>query len=322
MGLVVGAGRADPLDEHRFELRRTDHGWTGALFEGPAVVGRTPLTGGSTPAFVRLRRTGRFVGVDVDGQCLLWRESELQTAGAMLGHYGCSAGAAGDKLRVYTEQVYNDLFQTAPVDWRVACGTWEVTNRWDCDPRWSFFSGRGEEGLAAIWNKREFSGNLVVEFYASIRMQRNRGKQYEYAGDINLTLCGDGRDLTSGYSFLFGGWDDTATCIVRRRAIVARTRDVLIPREKEIHRRWFYIRAEKRGQTLKFLVDNVPVLTYTDPQPLPGGQVAVWTHNNSLMVARVRVSFEGPAPREMPSAGPGHVPECVYDVIPHLARAR
>ena len=63
------------------------------------------------------------------------------------------------------------------------------------------------------------------------------------------------------------------------------------------------------------------MLTYTDSQPLPDGQVALWTYNNSIMVARVRVSFEGAAPRELPCAGRANVPECIYDVIPQLAES-
>src|SRR5690242_13450619 len=54
-------------------------------------------------------------------------------------------------VEVENGHVYDYTFTTAPVDWRVQSGVWEMTNRWNCSPGWSWFGGRSEE-IAAVWN--------------------------------------------------------------------------------------------------------------------------------------------------------------------------
>jgi len=204
-----------------------------------------------------------------------------------------------DTLRVYT-------FSKAASDWRPAAGTWEISNRWECDPRWSFFSGVPDaSSLAAIWNKYAFDGDVSVEFAVGPKMETARGgTAYRYTRDFNVTLCADGKDLTSGYSFLYGGWDNKETAITRGNSVVARCAAV-IPRASGIHRRWFYLKAEKLGSTLNFYVDGSRVLTYTDPNPLPGNRMAIWTWGNGIMVSRVRISASAIKAAEPPGTPRG-----------------
>ncbi len=319
VGLIVGAEDAKEDSGYRLDASKADGkaAWKVSLFEGARLMGEQELPLGRQPYRFRLRKAGRFAAAYVDGRCLLYGRSAEPLRGARIAYYSRGVEIARDDVHIYTDHVYNDLFRTAPVDWRVACGTWEVTNRWQCDPRWSFFSGR-DTRLAAIWNKRQFAGDLTVEFFAGPKMDRSRGKEYEYASDMNVTICADGQDLTSGYSFLYGGWHNTASAIVRKNAVVARTRSHIIPNHTNIHRRWFHIRAEKRGANLALYIDGARVLTYTDPNPLPGGQMAIWTYDNGLMVSRVRISYEGDAPLERPRLLPPRPQACVYDVVPTL----
>jgi len=218
-----------------------------------------------------------------------------------------------DGFRVYSPAATNYPFSKAPSDWRVASGIWMVTNRWQCDPRWSFFSGytlshqerlmtTAEQELpadrklqAVLWNKRQYGDNVVVEFFAGIKMNRRRGGRYGYARDINCTLSADGKDLSSGYSFLFGGFDNDHSAILRNGKEVARTASSevhRIPRKSNIHHRWFYVRAERKGNKLHFMVDGGKVvdLEYTDPDPLPGKHLAIWTWDCGIMISRVRIS--------------------------------
>ena len=102
------------------------------------------------------------------------------------------------------------------------------------------------------------------------------------------------------------------------RAFVAKSRSHTIPYRSNIHRRWFHIRAEKRGANLAYYIDGERVLTYTDTHPLPGGQVAIWTYNNGLMISRVRISYEGRAPQERPLIVPAAGQQSVYDLVPSL----
>ena len=65
-------------------------------------------------------------------------------------------------LQLDSAHVYDYTFAVAPTDWRVASGTWEMTNRWSCSPGWSWFGGRSDE-TAAIWNKRKLLQDLLGE---------------------------------------------------------------------------------------------------------------------------------------------------------------
>src|SRR5687767_15115984 len=68
------------------------------------------------------------------------------------------------EVEVNNGHVYDYTFASAPSDWRVQSGVWEMTNRWDCSPGWSWFGGRSEE-IAAVWHKRKFSGDFSIQFY-------------------------------------------------------------------------------------------------------------------------------------------------------------
>ncbi|HRR81644.1 MAG TPA: hypothetical protein P5118_15795, partial [Planctomycetota bacterium] len=143
---------------------------------------------------------------------------------------------------------------------------------------------------------------VSVEFAVGPKMDTSKGgTAYKYTRDFNVTICADGQDLSSGYSFLYGGWDNKETAITRGNTVVARC-DSVIPRSSGIHRRWFYLKAEKRGNTLNFFVDGVRVLTYKDPDPLPGNRVGIWTWGNGIMVSRVRISARALGGTEPPGA--------------------
>jgi len=316
ISLAVGADPAAHEIGYWFDVERQKGQWIATLSNGLKTIHRQTLANGAKLHRVNLRRAGSFIVAGINGKEVA-RHRDVASSGMCVGYNVMGGTPAWDDIRVFTNNVYNDLFRQAPADWRVTGGVWEVTNRWECDDRWSFFSGRSK-ALAAIWNKQRFAGDLVVEFYAGIKMNSDRGDAYQYAGDINLTICGDGQDLTSGYSFLFGGWDDTTTAIVRQEEIVARTSKMVIPREKGIHRRWFYVRVTKRGGELNFSIDGSFILTYTDPNPLSDGQIALWTHNNGLMVARVRVSHEGAMPAAVVAGTARRNAKCIYDVLPSL----
>ncbi|HOX04782.1 MAG TPA: hypothetical protein PK280_00150 [Planctomycetota bacterium] len=245
-----------------------------------------------------LRKAGPFLVGSVNGSDLItWRDPEPLT-GQKVAWKSKGVNVEEDGFRVYCPAVQNETFDRAPADWRVAEGIWEVTNRWQCDPRWSFFSGRPggrQKKLAALWNKRQLGDDVVLEFFAGIKMDSARGGQYQYARDINCTLSADGKDLASGYSFLFGGFNDDRSSILRSGVEVAKTPpggNAVIPRTGGIHHQWFYIRAERKGPQLRFTVDGGRRvdLTYTDPQPLTGKRMAIWNWDCGIIFSRVRVS--------------------------------
>jgi len=254
---------------------------------------------------LRLRRMGPFVLGYLGDQRVLQFKDESPLAGVHAGWRAAGmARARGVRLSpsdfvIYSDNVRDYTFRRAPTDWRIAAGQWDVANRWQCDPRWSFFSGRSN-GLAAIWNKRPCEGDVSVEFYVGTMMDRSRGRGYQdYAADYNATICADGSDLASGYSFVFGGDQNSVTRIYRGRTVLAETRGHLIE-TRGLHRRWYHVRVSKTGRRLAMHIDGQPALACEDPDPLPGKYVAIWTHDNGIMVARVRVSASRLLDREPP----------------------
>ena len=266
---------------------------------------------------VAIQREGKNIWVKLEGKELLSFRDPVPLRGITLGllappTFDVSA------LRVTRAQVKDYLFEQAPVDWdRV--GTWQITNRFSCDPRWSHMNGESF-GLAAFWNKHEFYGDFTIEFYAGMRMRQGAMREgiawyYPRVGDINLAFCGDGTDIFSGYNLIVAEWDrfwsERNTRIYRRHELLASSDRELIPRTREgrpmkrvielgwdpggrpIHGAWYYIKVRRRGKRIDFFFDNVKVMSCEDPVPLAGGRFALWTQHNSIVVARAKIAYEG-----------------------------
>ncbi|NLJ37132.1 MAG: tetratricopeptide repeat protein, partial [candidate division WS1 bacterium] len=110
-----------------------------------------------------------------------------------------------------SSNVYDYTFSSAPTDWLARGGLWNATNRWSCSPQWSWYGGYSPTGIAALWNKREFVGDIVVELYCAFTMRQGRNPSYLPPNDVNITICGDGANPDSGYSFIVGGDDNRVT---------------------------------------------------------------------------------------------------------------
>ena len=310
LALSVAKSGDKPGNGYTFSLvRQAAAGAKGGAAAGPQAATLTLVREGQQVAeapapegriwTLALRKAGPFlIGTVNSREMIVWRDP-APLDGQKVAWKSRGVEVEEDGFRVYCPAVQNETFDRAPSDWRVAEGIWEVTNRWQCDPRWSFFSGRPaiseKKKLAALWNKRELGDDAVLEFFAGIKMDSARGGQYQYARDINCTLSADGRDLASGYSFLFGGFDDNRSSILRKGVEVAKTPaggNSVIPRTGGIHHRWFYVRVERKGAELRFTVDGGKLvdLTFTDPDPLPGRRMAIWSWDCGIMISRVRAS--------------------------------
>ena len=287
-----------------------------ATFEFDPGTGETvALTPATAPRVLALeRRQGRILA-KADGEVLLIRPLPEGLTGL------CRVGRFGDGLRekwaealnVRADGVKTYSFKKAPTDWVPVAGTWEVTNRWQCDPRWSFYAGVQRHGPACNWNKREHGSDVSLEFFAGPKMDTSRGKKYEYAADLNAVLCGDGRDITSGYSIMFGGWNDKGSYILRGRDVLQETTDVRIPRGGSLHRRWFHIKIRKHGSKLTLWIDGRLAATADDPQPLDGKRFGLWTWDNGMMVAQVRVCTSSDLPAAVIYQQPSEPPGTPYD---------
>lgn len=248
------------------------------------------------PTSVELSRNGKFILLKYDGKPLLTFADQEPLNGRKIGVVPIRGVVDFGALQVASSHMLDCTFSSAPMDWWVAKGSWEVTERWTCSPEWSFFGGKDSQSPILV-TKRAFGGDIIVEAYVSIRMHE---QGYNYPGDLNLSLCVDGLDLGSGYSFIFAGWNNSASRILKGTKVLAERSDEvgrLTKPMQNYHRYWWYLRAEKRGNKLRMFVDDVLVLEATDDNPIDGGRVAIWTVNKGISVARVRIWYE----RETPS---------------------
>jgi hypothetical protein len=210
-------------------------------------------------------------------------------------------------VAINSRNVYDYTFTTAPVDWKIQSGVWEMTNRWSCSPGWSWFGGRSDE-VATIWNKRRLGGDLSAQMYFSFKMGLS-GAWPEYPSDAAMTICGDGKSLGTGYSFIAGADDNTRSILMRNGVIVAESKEgeAILPRLTDgnpgndaMHRRWWYLKMERTGITVKCYIDDKLIVSYDDKNPIEGGQTAIWTVNNGLMLARVQLYFQKELQRSAP----------------------
>ncbi len=264
------------------------------LLRNGKEVGSAQVEAFKPASRVALTKLADHILVEIGGAAVLAFKDPEPLEGWSTGYVAQGVEVKPEGVDVFCDNVIVYSFVRAAADWRTAGGKWLVTNRWRCDPRWSFFGGESLRRAATIWHKVSLEGDVSVEFAGGIRHQGRKGG-YKHASDMNVVICGDGKDLNSGYGFLFGGWGNTKTAITRNGKIVAEL-ERTIP--KSIHRRWFYFKVVKRGGHLRYYIDDKLVLEYEDPQPLGDGQVALWTYKNGLMVARVRIAADRIGPRE------------------------
>ena len=197
-----------------------------------------------------------------------------------------------DELSVTEDNVFDYTFHRAPTDWRVSTGNWSITSRWICAPRFTWFAGESDQ-VALLWNKRSFPGDVCVEVYASIKMGFGMHGGYGHVGDVNVSICGDGRNLENAYNFVYGGWDNTKCVILRGSKVVAETEEVTFPKSKGYwHNRWYHVKAERVGNEVRFYLGHEKILSFTDPRPLRGTHVALWTFRGSIITPRVSIHYE------------------------------
>ncbi len=233
------------------------------------------------------------------------------------------------RLDAVAPQLFDYTFASAPCDWTPTGGLWQVSNRYACDPSWSFFGGHSR-GLACLWNKRRFAGDLLFEVYAAFTygLPYTETVWLERPSDLCLTICGDGQSPASGYSFIFGSEDGRVTLLKRREVTLASTEEPRFlppsfsdgrPDREAMHWRWWRLEARRQGGRLEFWIDGMKALEADDPEPLEGGQVALWTVHNGLVVSRARIAAAEVEPPALPLVrvnDPAPLPVTVHAAAP------
>ena len=219
------------------------------------------------------------------------------------------------RTRVTRRNVISEFFREAPSAWRMHGGSWQIINRFQCLPSWSHMIGESAEGLAALWYKRRFKGNLTLEFYAGIRHG-----WYQRPGDLNCTIMAPEQSTGSGYTVTCTEWDFNESqkwsTLHRNGQAVQRADDYLVPRSRKghvrkyhnplisagrpIHGAWYYIKFRRLGNRVEYYFDNERIFALDDPDPLTLGQLALWTFRNSMTLAQVKITFEDSEPVTYP----------------------
>jgi len=219
------------------------------------------------------------------------------------------------KSHVVRQHLINDYFLEAPYNWIINGGLWQVVNRFQCKPSWSHMAGESADGMAALWQKHRFTGNITLEFYAGMRHG-----WYSRPGDINCTIAASTTAIDSGYTITCTEWDynhsQNWSSLYRKGKRVQRSDSYLVPRTKnnwhrkyrnplissgrDIHGAWYYIKLRKIGNKIEYYFDNELVFSYKDDEPLPAGLLSVWTLMNSIVVANVKISFQKITPLRFP----------------------
>ncbi|MDT8390557.1 MAG: hypothetical protein RRC34_08635 [Lentisphaeria bacterium] len=217
--------------------------------------------------------------------------------------------------RVDRYNVQDFLFNESLHNWTLNGGSWEIVNRFQCQPRWSHMNGESAHGLAALWNKYAFKGDFCLEMYAGMRHG-----WYERAGDLNMTIMNTRGTPSEGYTITTTGWDPDHsqlwTTLYKNGKELARSSKYLVPRIREdnerrgynpllssarpIHGAWYYLKLRRVNDVMEFYFDNELVFSVRDPDPISMGSLGIWTYMNSMMVARVKCAAEDIRAKSIP----------------------
>jgi hypothetical protein len=256
---------------------------------------------GEWPVRVELRRHRDMLLVEVGNDRLLEVKDSAPLTGTRTAIRTTGLTIPAKNVFATGTNLIDDTFSMAPSRWWQGKGKWYVTSRWSCQPGWTWLAGT-ESITPVLWSKQAFASDFAVEAFVSNKMDLSGQPGYGHPGDLNVTVCGDGRSLNSGYSCLYAGWNYTESGLFREHEECApRSKKALVETptsgNMNFHRHWFRVRVERTGNRLRHLVDDTLLSEYEDPDPIPSGRIALWTFGNEygnggMMVARVRLWYE------------------------------
>ena len=243
---------------------------------------------------------------------LLWHkgteEEQLKTkkelldpsTGIRVGFYFSPSNikSLGSLPTIYSRRVWHEFFETAPVDWQIVAGNWRNQNRWTCMKALNWFAGL-DSNVPFIFSKHSYRGNQLHEFYCG--MKDIFGRQFEnrryVRHDVNFSFLTDGRNLNSGYTFMYGGYGNRASYLLKGDRIVATNKKFKFRKFVDIddlHVKWNRIRVECIGKQVRVWWNREIVFDYKDRNPLPRtGHIAFWTFKNGVVMGKVKSMAEG-----------------------------
>jgi len=248
-----------------------------------------------------LRRSGDRVEASVAGKRVF--ETRL-AAGAAVRVEARAKGLKPKAINIHSDTVDESLFESAPVEWTRWRGHWDVTSKWQCDPRWTFL-GIWSDGLekktdaAGAFTRASYEGDQDLRIYFAFRDVLNnkyRDNRRYVRRDMNFAFATDGEDPASGYCVMFGGFDNRGTQLLRRGKLVKEVKTFTFPEFKggvrDLHWQWYCLRILRRGGDIAVTLNGDEIISWTDPDPLEGGHVGAWTLGGGMILGRTRFSAE------------------------------
>lgn len=251
-----------------------------------------PVFGGA----VSVQQKGRTLTVEVAGKKPCVFELPAPFAGDRLGVAGGVLRGDFQQIRVASSGVVNEFFTDAPVGWLDLGGRWGSVNRWICDPRWSYHGGVGDD-LIAMTSKDAFEGDVQFDGFLA-PMMVSATPPFERFWDIYLSLFADPLQPASGYTIAYrpGGRRTVELYRNGKRIGVSMDDRLFFPpstfADQWVHRTWQHFSFRREGRTVTFQLDDAVCFRFEDPEPIPSGHVTVWSVDNGLLVARLRLAFD------------------------------
>ena len=258
---------------------------------------------------IRFSRRGGFLLGYLDDKCIVTAYDNRQDREKSLGCYAGLAGTAQQidlyKVEARSINSFDTTFVKAPWEWHMSKGLWETVNRWKCDPRWSFLGGYRDPN-PLMWTKNDYAGEVQVEAYMAIKMDMPGPPYYLHPSDLGVAWGGDGRDILSGYAFVFAARNNTCSLLYKKGRLI---KENTTPEAKfryvgpqgegltKFHRHWFHLVVRRAEGRITCSVDGNQLFDEPDSDPVPSGKVGLFCVNNGCMVSRVKIWYEELAPR-------------------------
>ena len=202
---------------------------------------------------------------------------------------------APEMHQIYSRSLTQELFEKAPTEWAWHEGNFRMDVRWQCQRGWNFMMGKSLD-VACMFSKTYYGGDQEIEFYNALRFVTP--PPYYVVRDLGFAFCTDGRNLGTGYVLVYGDGDNARTTLLRNGKPVQQVeRTIRHKPEGNIHNYWWHGRVRRQGREITVEIDDEEVVTFRDPDPLPGGHVAFWTCRNAFSIAKVAINAEQEEPR-------------------------
>jgi hypothetical protein len=219
----------------------------------------------------------------VDGKALAHVPACAERARILLSPSGLPQSDVAFHCPGWRDYVFADRL----TGWYSEDGEWQSRPRWMCNTRYHWL-GVHAQGRAVLWHKSKLAPPCAV---TSLIGAAAAGAQGVHIGrDTNLVVAGDGRELDSGYCFRIGSAEEG--CELRKGGrLLARAPASAMVQTHVLHVRWFQVGAIVEPRRLRFFFEDQLVIDYVPDEPVPVGQVGIWTQNNAISVARATLSI-------------------------------